>query len=148
MPKAGANLKYGIPMLVAVFIGSAVLLYGGAQLVKDDGAAAEEGAGEDGVAGGPTTITLVAQNQKWDKTSVSAGADAPVTVIMDNRDPGVLHNVAFYTNRSASQKIFGSELVAGPTQQTSNFTAPPAPGSYFFRCDVHADTMNGSFNVR
>jgi hypothetical protein len=147
MPKVAASLKYGIPMLVAVFISSAVLLYGGAQLVKDDGAAAEE-ATEDGVAGGPTTITLVAQNLKWDKTSVSAGADAPVTVIMDNRDPGVLHNVAFYTNRSATQKIFGSELAAGPVQQTSNFIAPPTPGSYFFRCDVHPDTMSGSFNVR
>jgi hypothetical protein len=147
MPRAGANLKYGVPMLVAVFIASAALLYGGAQLVKDGGAAAEE-AVEEGAAGGPTTIMLVAQNLKWDKSSVSAGADAPVTVIMDNRDPGVLHNVAFYTNRSATQKIFGSELVAGPAQQTSNFTAPPSPGSYFFRCDVHPDTMSGSFNVR
>jgi plastocyanin len=147
MPKVAASLKYGIPMLVAVFIGSAVLLYGGAQLVKDDGAAAEE-AVEDGAAGGPTTITLVAQNQKWDKSTVSAGADAPVTVIMDNRDPGVLHNVAFYTDRSGRQKIFGSELVAGPAQQTSTFTAPPTPGSYFFKCDVHPDTMSGSFNVR
>jgi plastocyanin len=147
MPKVAASLKYGIPMLVAVFIGSAVLLYGGAQLVKGDGAAAEEAA-EDGAAGGPTTITLVAQNQKWDKSTVSAGADAPVTVIMDNRDPGVLHNVAFYTNRAATQKIFGSELVAGPAQQTSNFTAPPVPGSYFFKCDVHPDTMNGTFSVR
>jgi plastocyanin len=147
MPRVAASLKYGIPMLIAVFIASAALLYGGAQLVKEDGAAAEESA-EEGAAGGPTTITLVAQNQKWDKSSVSAGADAPVTVIMDNRDPGVLHNVAFYTNRSATQKIFGSELVAGPIQQTSSFTAPPAPGSYFFRCDVHPDTMSGSFNVR
>jgi plastocyanin len=147
MPKVAASLKYGIPMLVAVFIASAALLYGGAQLVNDDGAAAEE-ATEDGAAGGPATITLVAQNQKWDKGTVSAGADAPVTVIMDNRDPGVLHNVAFYTNRSATQKIFGSELVAGPVQQTSNFTAPPTPGSYFFRCDVHADTMSGTFTVR
>jgi hypothetical protein len=147
MPRAGANLKYGVPMLVAVFIVSAALLYGGAQLVKDDGAAAEE-ATEDGAAGGPTTITLVAQSLKWDKGSVSAGADAPVTVILDNRDPGVLHNVAFYTNRAATQKIFGSELIAGPAQQTSNFTAPPVPGSYFFKCDVHPDTMSGSFNVR
>jgi plastocyanin len=148
MPKVGASLKYGIPMLVAVFIASAALLYGGAQLVKDDGAAAEEGADAGGEAGGPTTITLVAQNQKWDKSTVSAGADAPVTVIMDNRDPGVLHNVAFYTNRSATQKIFGSELVAGPAQQTSTFTAPPTPGTYFFKCDVHTETMSGTFTVR
>jgi hypothetical protein len=147
MPRAGPNLKYGIPMLVAVFIASTALLYGGAQLVKDSGAAAEETA-EEGVAGGPTTITLVAQNQKWDKSTVSASADAPVTVIMDNRDPGVLHNVAFYTSRNLSQKIFGSELVAGPTQQTSNFLAPPVPGRYFFQCDVHTDTMTGAFVVR
>jgi hypothetical protein len=147
MPKVAPSLKYGIPMLVAVFIASAALLYGGAQLVKDGGAAAEEGAGE-GVPGGPTTITLVAQSLQWDKRSVSAGADAPVTVVMENRDPGVLHNVAFYTNSGATQKIFGSELVAGPTTQTSNFTAPPTPGNFFFRCDVHPDTMSGSFNVR
>jgi plastocyanin len=148
MPKVGVNLKYGIPMLIAVFIASTALLYGGAQLVKQDGAAAGEGAGEEGAAGGPATITLVAQSLKFDKSSVSAGADAPVTVILDNRDPGVLHNVAFYTNRSAMQKIFGSELVAGPATQTSNFIAPPTPGSYFFHCDVHPDTMSGAFLVR
>jgi plastocyanin len=28
------------------------------------------------------------------------------------------------------------------------FNAPSTPGSYYFRCDVHPDTMDGTFSVQ
>jgi len=97
-------------------------------------------------APGATVIQIRAQNLRFDKRTLEASANGPVTVQFNNAE-AVPHNFAVYNNQSASQKIFASELVTGPTTATFNFTAPAA-GTYFFRCDVHPDTMSGSFVVR
>ena len=94
-----------------------------------------------------TVIQLRASNLAFDKRALTATSNAPVTIQFDNADPGVLHNVALYTTQAATQKIFGGDLVAGPVVVNYNFTAPQ-PGSYFFRCDSHPDTMTGSFATR
>ena len=147
MLKTGPNLKLGVPLFLIAFIVSALALYGGALLVEEDEAAAGDG-GNEVTDGGPATVTLVAQNLRFDKDTITATAGLDVTVTLDNRDAGVLHNAGFYTNRSASQKIFASELIAGPATQTFTFPAPGSAGTYFFRCDVHPDTMTGAFVVR
>jgi plastocyanin len=95
----------------------------------------------------PGAIQLRAFNLAFDKTSLTATANQPVTIQFDNADSGVLHNFALYNNASASQKIFAGELATGPKVVDYKFTAPAA-GTYFFRCDVHPDTMKGSFAVR
>jgi hypothetical protein len=98
-------------------------------------------------APGETVIQLRAQNILFDKRALTATANAPVVIQMDNADAGVLHNFALYTNQTATQRIFVGELVTGPAVITYRFDAP-APGTYFFRCDVHPDTMTGSFTTR
>jgi hypothetical protein len=60
----------------------------------------------------------------------------------------VIHNLAFYTSKSASQVIHKGEPFPGIASRDETFTAPSTPGSYFFRCDVHPDTMTGTFLVR
>ncbi len=97
-------------------------------------------------APGETVIQIVAQNILFDQRALTA-APGPVTVQLDHRDAGVLHNFALYTDNTASQAIFNGEIVPGPVLETYSFEAP-APGTYFFRCDVHPDTMTGSFIVR
>lgn len=97
---------------------------------------------------GATTLSVVAQNNLFTTRSLSAAAGKPVQLTFDNKDAGVLHNVAFYTNASATTTIYKSPLTTGPNVSTFNFDAPTAPGSYFFHCDVHPDTMTGSFVVR
>ena len=146
MLKPSANLRLGVPLLIVAFIVSFLALYGGAILVDTEEIAAVDG-GEGGPGGGPAVVTVVAQNIKFDKSSITATAGLDVTVTLDNRDAGVLHNIAFYTNRSATSKIFGGPIITGPATDTSKFTAPGA-GNYFFRCDVHPDTMTGSFVVQ
>jgi hypothetical protein len=96
---------------------------------------------------GGTALQLTATNQTFNARTLTAQSAAPVVVQLSNQDPGVLHNFALYNNRSASQSIFVGELVTGPAVTTFNFTAPP-PGSYFFRCDVHPEDMNGTFTSR
>jgi plastocyanin len=98
-------------------------------------------------APGETIIQLVAVNLEFDTRTLTAASGAPVAIQFDNQDASVLHNFALFTDASASQPIFVGDLITGPDVITYNFDAP-APGSYFFRCDVHPDTMTGAFNVQ
>jgi plastocyanin len=149
MLKPSKNLKLGVPLLIIAFVVSWLALYGGAQLVKQDEASADGGPGPGpGPAPGPVFVTIAAQNLAFDVDTLTGNAGSEFNVTLDNRDAGVSHNIAFYTDRGASQAIFRSELVAGPAMQENTFTAPAAPGTYFFRCDVHPDTMTGAFVVQ
>lgn len=147
----GPNFKLGTLMLIVVFAVSAVALYGGSQLVdKSKTISVEAGtdAGPPGPPGGPVSVKLVAKNTLFDKRTISASPGSQMTVDLDNEDAGVLHNIAFYTNRTATTKIAASNPTAGVATEEVKFSAPSAPGNYFFRCDVHPDTMNGTFTVR
>jgi hypothetical protein len=98
-------------------------------------------------APGETVIQLVAENQLFNQRALTAATSAPVLVQLDNRDVSVQHNFSLYTDRTGAQLIFMGDIEIGPIVSNYSFDAP-APGSYFFRCDVHPDTMTGSFTVR
>ena len=148
MRKPGINLTVGALLLIVAFGITAPALWGAAQLVKEDEVAEANGGGGGGATGGPVAVTLLAKNLSFDPTSITASIGVEVTVTLDNQDAGVLHNVAFYTDRSASSAIHVGELIPGVATEDVVFTAPSTPGSYFFRCDVHPDTMTGAFNVQ
>jgi cytochrome c oxidase subunit II len=105
--------------------------------------------GEPGGPDGPEPTTIVGQDIEFDVTEFSVPAGAPVTVVFDNRDEGIPHNIAFYTDDSADEVIDGAqaEVVEGPTQQELTFTAPDEAGEYYYQCDVHPDQMNGTLIV-
>ena len=71
---------------------------------------------------------------------------SPFTIAFDNQDLGVPHNVAIYTDDSATKSLFIGEMVTGPKKVTYE-VGPLARGTYFFRCDVHPTTMTGTFVV-
>jgi plastocyanin len=146
--KPGINMTLGSLVMLVVFGISAVLLYGGAKLVDTDTVAAVEDDGGDVTPGGPVNVRVVGQNLLFSPRTVNASVGVPVTVNFDNQDAGVLHNIAFYTNRQATTPIKVGEIFPGVAARETTFTAPTAPGAYFFRCDVHPDTMTGTFNVR
>jgi mono/diheme cytochrome c family protein/plastocyanin len=106
--------------------------------------------GQNVIASGPsptpeppaTNITIVAQNIAWDKTLINALAGVPLTVIVDNRDNGIPHNIHFHKGSDASgDSIAQTEIEPGPVTQTLNF-GPLEPGDYYYLCDVHPQ-MNG-----
>jgi plastocyanin len=147
--KPGINMTLGAVLFLVAFGISAPVLYGAAQLVKTEhveGGGADAGGG--GATGGPVTVSMIAQNNQFNIRTITASAGVEVTVNLDNRDPGIPHNVSFYTNRNATSTIFKGELLTGPGTLTERFSAPSSPGSYFFRCDVHPDTMTGTFAVQ
>ena len=94
------------------------------------------------------TISLVAQNFAFDKSTITVPRGASVTINFNNMDAQTPHNFALYTDSYATTKIFQGTLVTGPTTTTYTFTAPSTPGNYFFRCDAHPTQMTGTFIVQ
>src|SRR4051812_17488761 len=114
-----------LTLVVFAVIGGAVML-ALAPLVDSD-TTSSEAVGEDGgstTPGGPVNVTIVARNLAFDKRTIAASPGADVTVTLDNQDSGVLHNIAFYTNRSGATKISVGELTAGPGKLVEKFKAP------------------------
>jgi len=96
-------------------------------------------------AGKTVQMTLTARNIAFDESTLSAPAGSTVVMTFINRDSGVPHNVALYTDPRASTRIFAGDLVTGPKTVTYTFRVPSTPGNYFFRCDVHPTMMTGTF---
>ncbi len=94
-----------------------------------------------------THLSIVAKSSAFDTSCLAAPAGKPFTIAFDNQDPGVPHNVAIYTDASAATALFTGELVSGPKKVTYDVPALDA-GTYYFRCDVHPTTMNGTFVVK
>ncbi len=93
-----------------------------------------------------TTVTLSAKNIAFDTQTLSVPSGAAFTIGFDNQDSGTSHNVAIYTNQSASKVLFRGSLVTGPKAVVYHVPALPS-GTYFFRCDVHPTQMTGTLTV-
>jgi plastocyanin len=88
----------------------------------------------------PNAPAIVAKDIKFVTTDVKVPAGKAFQLKFDNQD-GAPHNVAIYTDSSASHAEFQGEIFAGGSRV---YSVPAlAPGTYYFRCDVHPD-MNGT----
>lgn len=92
-------------------------------------------------------VNISAKNIAFNISTITVPAGAQVTVNFNNQDSGVQHNIAFYTDSSASNTIFKGPITTGLNMTTFSFTAPSTPETYFFRCDVHPSQMTGKFVV-
>jgi plastocyanin len=133
-PRLGRSALTGLVVL-------AVLAVGGAGIA---GAAKGERKIET-VQGGPAPVHVTAHNIRFDLTEMTLGPGVPV--VFRNRDTGIFHNVAFYTeNPDGSQ---GRALFNGqPIDKGEIVYHPPVPppGTYLFACDFHAN-MRGTLTV-
>lgn len=100
-------------------------------------------------ASGPVQVKLTAKDEKFNTAEIDVPAGATVVVSLDNEDTG-FHNVAFYTAKDTKTAIgTAMDLFKGPNiTKTITITAPTTPGTYYFQCDVHPETMNGAFVVK
>jgi plastocyanin len=112
----------------------------------DDDNGGEEPQGGAGTGGASSNLTLVAENTEFDKDELTAPANTEVSLEFDNQDQAVMHNFSLYRSSDAEENLFEGELVTGPETTTYSFETPAA-GEYFFRCDVHPDSMNGTFTT-
>jgi plastocyanin len=102
-------------------------------------------------SGGPcepagTKLSITAEASMFSTDCLAAPAKKAFTIAFENKDAGVPHNVAIYTDSDAKTALFTGDLVTGPDSTTYEVGALDA-GTYFFRCDVHPTTMTGTFIV-
>ncbi len=95
--------------------------------------------------GGGGGLTVTAKSLAFDTKEIDLPAGQPTTITFDNQDAGVPHNIAIYTDASASKALFQGEQFPGVDNREYAIPALD-PGTYYFRCDVH-NTMNGSVVV-
>jgi plastocyanin/uncharacterized membrane protein len=92
-----------------------------------------------------TSLTVVAKGFAFDATCLAAPANEAFTIAFDNQDSATPHNVAIYTDSSASTALFTGDIFNGVKTVTYQ-VKPLSAGTYYFRCDVHHQ-MAGTFVV-
>jgi cytochrome c oxidase subunit 2 len=88
------------------------------------------------------TLALVAAGSVFDQATLSAPANEPFAIELDNRDTGIIHDVAI---RDDSGLVFNGQDVTGPGKVLDN-VPPLAAGEYTFFCTFHAN-MTGTLTV-
>lgn len=92
---------------------------------------------------GGGTISISALNLMFDKSSLSATA-GPVTITFNNQDTAVAHNIHFV---SASKQDLGMTDIDSDHITETLSLGTLAPGTYYYKCDVHPTTMTGVLTV-
>lgn len=86
------------------------------------------------------------QDTKFSEAALAAAPRA-VTISFSNRDGGVPHNLHVFAGTDAKGTSVGqTDLASGPADQELKLNL--AAGAYYFQCDAHPATMNGTLTVR
>ncbi len=109
-------------------------------------AASAGGTGSPVASGSPAAsaaaadVTISALNVAFEQSSVDAPAGKAFTLLFDNKDASIMHNVVI--TDSSGVQVFAGAIVTGVVQTTYNVPALAA-GTYKFTCVVHSN-MTGS----
>ena len=94
--------------------------------------------------GGSGGIALTASGIKFDQATLTAPANKPLKITLDNKDAGINHDVDILDSTGA--KVFDMKDFVGPAIKTGDVPALKA-GTYKFECSVHPAQMNGVLTV-
>jgi plastocyanin len=112
--------------------------------------AASPSAGASGGTGGGLTVTapVGASTSGFDPTTIQARAKTPFSLVFDNQDTGVMHNLVLKNPDGSKVQVTGdTAFFAGPGTRT--YQVPGlAAGDYAFMCEVHPGTMKGILTVK
>jgi len=90
-------------------------------------------------------FTIRGISNEFDVEEITAPAGA-ITIIFDNRDGGVVHNIHFFEGTDDEGADAGeTALEPGPVVQTLPLDLEP--GEYYYQCDAHPTTMTGTLTV-
>jgi plastocyanin len=95
-----------------------------------------------GAGKGPTQAQISASGVQFNTDRLALAANAADTLEFDNKDAGVPHNVDITKDEAGTDSIFKQDPIQGPKTVTWSLTGP-APGTYYFHCDVHPN-MKGT----
>ena len=107
--------------------------------------------GPEGPTAPPVTVNVSASSgaaaKGFDQESLSFPAGKPVNLVFANHDAGTGHNVYIAASKAAaSTPLFAGSTVTGPATFPYN-VHPFAAGTYYFFCNIHPTTMNGTLTV-
>lgn len=156
------NIMATVAIAGAIVVG--VVTGGFAMALFNDGG--EGGGVGPGPGRTPTAIPAFAgviesRQIRFIQTEFSLPPETEVTLVMDNQDKGIPHNIAFYNSETPGEGGFlggcisgcdkdGSALRTkiepGLVKQTFTFKTPPA-GRYGYLCEVHPTTMLGVVEI-
>jgi plastocyanin len=96
-----------------------------------------------------TTLQITAKDTAYDKNCLAVGSGQAIKVEFDNKD-AAQHNLAILDTHEATRRYFTGDIITGPQKDTYDIPVDqlPPPGSYHFHCDVHPNTMKGTFIVK
>jgi cytochrome c oxidase subunit 2 len=103
------------------------------------------GSGAPPPPGGGTTVDLIAHNVAFDKKEISAPANQPWTIHLDNQDAATPHDVDILDASGA--KVADNKEFDGVAAQDYPIQ-PLAAGTYKFECSIHASLMFGTLTVQ
>ncbi|HET9519662.1 MAG TPA: cupredoxin domain-containing protein [Candidatus Limnocylindrales bacterium] len=97
------------------------------------------------------TVTVVAPvgsaSTGFDPTTLEVAADTAFTLIFDNQDTGVPHNIVIRDASGTKVDMGDTAIFPGPETRSYSVAALPA-GEYPFICEVHPTTMTGTLTVK
>jgi len=91
----------------------------------------------------PVTLTLRAENIRFDRAELDAPAGVPIEIVLDNRDNGIAHDIQVKTGATPAP---ATPRTDGPSTQRLELPGLSA-GTYAYLCTLHAQ-MTGKLNVR
>lgn len=98
-------------------------------------------------AAGATEIDVVAQGFAFDKKTIEVTAGQPFTIKLDNKDSAV-HNLHIYTQKGGTSVAVTDPQAISSGSTGTLTTTITQPGTYYFQCDFHPETMNGTLTVK
>jgi plastocyanin len=102
------------------------------------------GGGETNCEPSGPELHVVARDVDYDADCLAAPADTPFTIVFENQDAGVQHNIVI--REGTVRNLFEGDIILGPSTITYQVDATPA-GQYRFFCVVHPLQMAGIFVV-
>jgi plastocyanin len=91
--------------------------------------------------GGSTEVVVRALDLAFEPMEAAAPAGEAITLVLDNRDEGIPHNLALTVG--GEQRT--TQIVTGPARATVSM-GPLEPGRYPFVCEIHP-SMTGTLVV-
>jgi hypothetical protein len=113
--------------LAAMAVGGGVVGCG-----NDDDPTSAAGACRSAVDG---MVTVKAADLAWDSDCLEGPADEPLTIVVENEDHGVNHNL----HLTDAPDEPATELQPGPVRQQLEVTLPA--GAYEYVCDIHPNMV-------
>ncbi len=93
-----------------------------------------------------SSYTIVAMGVKYDLSALAVAAGKAFSIVFDNQDAGIPHNVAIHQGTAMGTEVFKGEIFPGIGTRTYSVPALTA-GTYVFVCTVHPN-MVGTLTVK